>query len=87
MMQWKDVLIAQLPEIAREIAKQLKAGDVILVNASMGSGKTTFAASLVEALGGKKQEVSSPTFSIVQSYPLGNGMVFNHLDLYRLKNH
>jgi len=50
----------------------------------LGSGKTTFISSLCKILGSFDQ-VSSPTFSIVNQYN-ANGKVIYHFDLYRLKN-
>lgn len=50
----------------------------------LGSGKTTFISSLCKILGCVDQ-VSSPTFSIVNQYN-ANGKVIYHFDLYRLKN-
>ncbi|MBE7175660.1 MAG: tRNA (adenosine(37)-N6)-threonylcarbamoyltransferase complex ATPase subunit type 1 TsaE [Mucilaginibacter polytrichastri] len=50
----------------------------------MGSGKTTLIRALCAVLG-VEGEVSSPTFSIVNPYPLPSGTIY-HFDLYRLKN-
>ena len=55
---------------------------VILLTGEMGAGKTTFTSHLVAALG--SQDVHSPTFTLINEYPLSQGSVF-HFDLYRLQ--
>lgn len=49
----------------------------------MGSGKTFFSTHVYHALGGDPRIVSSPSYSLVNEYPLDQGM-FYHVDLYRL---
>jgi tRNA threonylcarbamoyladenosine biosynthesis protein TsaE len=51
---------------------------------SMGTGKTTFIHALC-AIKNVKENVSSPTFSIINEYSFSGGMLY-HLDLYRLKD-
>lgn len=72
-------------EIAQEIAKALKQGDILALYGDLGSGKTTFTSYLVHALG-LENRVQSPTFVIARKYQGGEGeiKVVNHLDLYRL---
>ena len=70
------------------IAKTLKErfdSRIILFYGEMGSGKTTLIRSLVKALG-SADEVSSPTFSIVNEYRTADGQPIYHFDLYRLKD-
>ena len=57
----------------------------VLLFAPMGSGKTTFIKAVCKALG-VKGVTSSPTFSLVQSYPIANSDIeVFHADLYRLE--
>lgn len=58
--------------------------NILLLKGNLGAGKTTFSQQLVAALG-SKDEVSSPTYSIVNEYDTPEGKIF-HFDLYRLKN-
>lgn len=68
----------------RSLATRLRAGDVVLLYGNLGAGKTAFVRGLAEGLGIDPQEVSSPTFTIVQHY--GGGRVpLLHVDLYRLE--
>ena len=58
---------------------------VVLFYGSMGSGKTTLIKALVESLGGT-DDVSSPTFSIVNEYEIDSGVLY-HFDLYRIEDY
>ena len=69
-------------EAGREFAAQLTPGAVVLLEGTLGAGKTAFVRGLVEGLGGDPDAVSSPTFTIVQEYR--GPVVVQHIDLYRL---
>ena len=69
--------------IGRDLAPCLSAGSVVLLFGDLGAGKTAFVRGLAEGLGVKPEEVSSPTFTIVQEYRGGRAPLF-HADLYRL---
>jgi tRNA threonylcarbamoyladenosine biosynthesis protein TsaE len=69
--------------IGRELASRLSAGDVVLLYGDLGAGKTAFVKGLAEGLGVSRDEVSSPTFTIMQEYRGGRLPLF-HVDLYRL---
>lgn len=72
--------------IGRSLASRLTAGNVVLLDGELGTGKTTFIRGLAEAIGGDADEVSSPSFVIIQSYRCGaRGIEYlHHVDLYRL---
>jgi tRNA threonylcarbamoyladenosine biosynthesis protein TsaE len=69
--------------IARELAADVKAGDVILLSGNLGAGKTAFVRGLAAGLGIDPEEVSSPTFTLVHEYR-GGRLTLYHADLYRL---
>ena len=69
-------------EIARQIAADLKGGEVIALCGELGSGKTAFTAFLAEALG-CRETVTSPTFVIFNRYASGR-LTVNHFDMYRI---
>src|SRR5829696_5776937 len=70
--------------VAAALALFLRAGDAILLKGPLASGKTAFVQELVAALG-SAAEVTSPTFTIAQFYPLPSG-TFLHIDAYRLSS-
>lgn len=74
---------ADTVRIARELAAGLGPGPAaVLLYGDLGAGKTAFVRGLVEGAGGRPDEVSSPTFVLMQEYP-GRRLV-HHVDLYRL---
>jgi tRNA threonylcarbamoyladenosine biosynthesis protein TsaE len=71
--------------IGREVASTLSAGDVLLLYGDLGAGKTAFVRGLAEGLGIPRDEVSSPTFTLIQEYRGGRLPLF-HVDLYRIED-
>lgn len=86
-LNWTGVSIDKYPEIATEIIKVLEKENisVLCLKGDLGAGKTTFSKSLFSALG-IKDEVQSPTFSLVNEYHNEKGDSFFHFDFYRIKN-
>jgi len=70
--------------VAVALAPLLAAGAAMLLKGPLASGKTAFVQELVAALG-SKAEVTSPTFTIAQFYPIASGQ-FLHIDAYRLSS-
>lgn len=70
--------------MAAALAPLLHSGDAMMLKGQLASGKTAFVQELVAALG-SKAEVTSPTFTIAQFYPLPSG-TFLHIDAYRLSS-
>ncbi|WP_394939377.1 tRNA (adenosine(37)-N6)-threonylcarbamoyltransferase complex ATPase subunit type 1 TsaE [Psychromicrobium sp. YIM B11713] len=76
--------IEQTAQFARQLAGELKAGDLIILSGELGAGKTTFTQTLGEALG-VRPGIISPTFVLVRIHPsLIGGPDLVHVDAYRL---
>jgi tRNA threonylcarbamoyladenosine biosynthesis protein TsaE len=74
---------SETAQVGRDLAETLRAGDVVRLYGDLGAGKTAFVKGLAEGLGVAADEVSSPTFTLVQEYRGGRLPLF-HVDLYRL---
>lgn len=70
--------------LAKKFSTQLKEKDLVLLKGDLGSGKTTFVKFLVKSLGFPQDNVSSPSFTIVQEY-IFEGKTIYHIDLYRIE--
>lgn len=69
-------------ELGALVARQLRAGDLVLLNGELGAGKTTFTRGLGEALG-VRGAVTSPTFVLARTHP-ADPTPLVHVDAYRL---
>jgi tRNA threonylcarbamoyladenosine biosynthesis protein TsaE len=76
---------AETAAVGQEVAAALSSGDVVLLYGDLGAGKTAFVKGLAEGLGVERDDVNSPTFTIVQEYRGGRLPLF-HVDLYRLSD-
>ena len=82
-MTYRTRSAAETAEVGARIAAMLSPPAVVMLIGDLGSGKTTLAKGIVQALGAAPpEEVLSPTFSLVHEYE-GEPKVY-HLDLYRL---
>ncbi len=69
-------------QLALEFLSELKAGDVVVLNGALGTGKTFFIKKITEALGITK--ANSPTFAIVNEYESELNVRIYHFDFYRI---
>jgi tRNA threonylcarbamoyladenosine biosynthesis protein TsaE len=75
---------AETEAIAREIAPELRVGDIVALQGELGAGKTHFTKGLVAGLA-IPVDVTSPTFTIMHEYSGGRLPVY-HFDFFRLED-
>lgn len=93
MIRHAPAFAIDLPDLAataafgRRLAATLRRGDVVALKGGLGVGKTTLARAIVAGLSPEQGDVPSPTFTLVQTYPItlpdGPAELW-HFDLYRL---
>lgn len=66
-----------------DLASRLKGGDTVLLDGSIGAGKTHLARAIIASLLPVPEDIPSPTYTLVQTYA-GPGFEIWHADLYRL---
>lgn len=71
-------------KIAQKLAKLLSKGDLVVLTGELGAGKTKFTEGFLSFYG-ISDEISSPTFNIVNEYSV-NGTNIYHFDVYRLED-
>lgn len=75
--------INELESVATELLAQINS-KIVLFHGNMGVGKTTLIKAMVKALG-STDDVTSPTFSIVNEYESSTSSIF-HFDMYRISD-
>ena len=76
--------LSQLDSVAEAILESLNGRNVVLFYGGMGAGKTTLISRIAAALGAEDQ-VTSPTFAIVNQYEAQDGGCIYHFDFYRIE--
>jgi tRNA threonylcarbamoyladenosine biosynthesis protein TsaE len=76
--------LEELDKLTKEIAKNLKGNEIILLEGDLGAGKTTFTKYLLKNLG-VDEHITSPTFTIMNQYESPNFDIY-HIDMYRVND-
>lgn len=69
-------------QFAKKLGREVKIGEIYLLEGDLGVGKTVFAKGFAEGLG-VNESITSPTFTIIQEYEEGR-IPFYHFDVYRI---
>lgn len=77
--------LAGTRSVARDIARCLAQGDVVLLEGELGAGKSELARGIIQEWLGAPVDVPSPTFTLVQRYDRGDCPI-THADLYRIND-
>ena len=76
---------SETSQVGESFARTLGPGDVVLLYGDLGAGKTAFVRGMARGAGANPDDVSSPTFTIVQEYAAPSVTLY-HVDLYRLES-
>ena len=76
--------LSEINQKTKLITQEISNFSVVLLRGELGSGKTTIVSSILKELG-VTENITSPTFSIVNQYKI-SGKKINHFDLYRVKS-
>ncbi len=71
-------------DFGKKVAKNLKKGNIVILSGDLGSGKTKFTEGILTYFG-LQNEISSPTFTIVNEYNAKDVNIY-HFDVYRLSD-
>lgn len=71
-------------DLAFDLGKTLKGGEVLLLHGDLGAGKTVFSKGIAAGIG-VRNEVVSPTFVILKEYH-GTVLCLYHIDMYRIES-
>lgn len=82
---FSDVGLNDLPEVAKAIIQLSQTHKLVAFYGQMGAGKTTLIKQICVQLG-VMQEVSSPTFALVNEYETSTQQIVYHFDFYRIKS-
>lgn len=77
------VTLTELQEWGEDFGRRLSPPAIVTLEGDLGSGKTTLAQAICRGVG-IVEDVTSPTFSLVNEYQVGDTTLY-HLDLYRLR--
>ncbi|MCX5043908.1 tRNA (adenosine(37)-N6)-threonylcarbamoyltransferase complex ATPase subunit type 1 TsaE [Aldersonia sp. NBC_00410] len=88
MAERRPATVADTEELGRELARELRAGDLVVLDGPLGAGKTALTRGIAAGLG-VQGRVSSPTFIIARLHPAGDRVdgppvAMVHVDAYRL---
>jgi tRNA threonylcarbamoyladenosine biosynthesis protein TsaE len=80
--EWETHTAAETFQLGQRVGEQLEGGEILLLDGPLGAGKTVFVKGIAAGLGLDAEEVTSPSFTLVNPYE--GRLRFYHIDLYRL---
>lgn len=85
MMRLEISAPEQMEGLGKRLARQLRAGDLVLLTGPLGAGKTTLTRGIGEGLGAVGT-IQSPTFVLARTHRTQAGPKLTHVDAYRLSS-
>jgi len=80
--EWLSRSADETFKLGQQVGKQLTGGEILLLTGPLGAGKTIFVKGIASSLGIDPEEVTSPSFTLVNPYE--GRLPLYHIDLYRL---
>lgn len=80
--EWQTHNAEETFNLGKQLGAQLSGGEILLLDGPLGAGKTVFVKGIAAALDVDPEEVTSPSFTLVNPY--AGRLRFFHIDLYRL---
>ena len=80
--EWQSESPEETHDLGLRFGNSLRGGEIVLLGGPLGAGKTLFVKGLAAALGIPEDEVTSPSFTLVNHYT--GRLALYHIDLYRL---
>lgn len=80
--EWLSSNVDETYALGMRLGEQLSGGEILMLSGALGAGKTIFVKGIATALGIDKEEVTSPSFTLVN--PHQGRLPLYHIDLYRL---
>jgi len=80
--EWLSDSVDETFKLGTRVGQQLQGGEVLLLSGALGAGKTIFVKGIATALGIDGEDVTSPSFTLVNPY--SGRLHLYHIDLYRL---
>src|ERR687884_1007778 len=81
--EWTSLSEAETFDLGALVGAHLSGGEIILLSGPLGAGKTVFVKGIASALQIDTDEVTSPSFTLVNRHTEGR-LTLYHMDLYRL---
>jgi tRNA threonylcarbamoyladenosine biosynthesis protein TsaE len=81
--EWIALNEGETFDLGFRVGEQLSGGEIILLNGPLGAGKTVFVKGVARALGLEEEDITSPSFTLVNLHQ-GRHLLY-HIDLYRLE--
>ena len=80
--EWLSADVAETFRLGGRVGEQLRGGEILLLSGALGAGKTIFVKGIASQLGIQTDDVTSPSFTLVN--PHEGRLLLYHIDLYRL---